>query len=265
MRARHVTAHAVRAYRLLRVVIHLLYAALVAALVYPCVGPAARGRRLQQWSAGLLQVLAVRLRVSGTPPAGGAVLVVGNHVSWLDIFAINAVHPARFVAKAEVRRWPFIGWLCARGGTLFIDRARRHHTRDINALMAKAMQSGEAFAVFPEGTTTPGDVVLPFHASLLQPALDCAALIYPVALRYSRVDGSLCSEADYAGEKSLVQSLAQLVTQQRVDLDLHFLPAMTAAGMHRRALADEAAARIAARLCLAAPSKRAGTAPRPTA
>ena len=175
MPANQNTVSAVRAYRLLRVVIHLLYAALVAACIYPFVGPATRGRRLQRWSAGLLQILAVRLCVSGMPPAGGAVLVVGNHVSWLDIFAINAIHPARFVAKAEVRRWPLIGWLCARGGTLFIDRARRHHTRDINAVMAKAMQDGEAFAVFPEGTTTHGDVVLPFHPSLLQPALDGSA------------------------------------------------------------------------------------------
>ena len=265
MPANQNTVSAVRAYRLLRVVIHLLYAALVAACIYPFVGPATRGRRLQRWSAGLLQILAVRLCVSGMPPAGGAVLVVGNHVSWLDIFAINAIHPARFVAKAEVRRWPLIGWLCTRGGTLFIDRARRHHTRDINAVMAKAMQGGEAFAVFPEGTTTHGDVVLPFHPSLLQPALDCSALIYPVALRYSRVDGSLCSEADYEGEKSLVQSLAQLVTQQRVDLDLHFLPPIACTGMHRRALADEAACRIAARLGLAAPSKRAETVRHPTA
>ncbi len=259
------TRRAVRAFRLLRLLLHVLRAVLVAALIYPFVDRASRRRRLKAWSAGLLRLLAVHLRVHGTPPDGGTVLIVGNHVSWLDIFAVNAVRPTRFVAKSEIRRWPLIGWLCVRGETLFIDRARRHHTRDINATMAAAMQAGDAFAVFPEGTTTHGDVVLPFHASLLQPALACGAQVHPVALRYSRVDGSLCTEADYEGEKSLAQSLMQLLTQRRVNLDLYFLPSIDCAGMHRRELANEAARRIAATLGLAAPSKRAGTVRGPTA
>lgn len=254
-----------RALRFVRVMLHLLRALAVAGFIYPFVDRAARRRRLRQWSARLLQLLAIRLHSSGERPAAGAVLVVGNHVSWLDIFAINALQPVRFVAKSEIRSWPLIGWLCARGDTLFIDRKRRHHTRDINAAMADAMRAGDAFAVFPEGTTTHGDVLLPFHASLLQPALACEARVYPVAIRYRRTDGTLCTEADYEGEKTLFESLLQLLTQRRVDLELIFLPAIDCAGMHRRELADAAAASIAARLGLAAPSRRAGTARGPTA
>jgi 1-acyl-sn-glycerol-3-phosphate acyltransferase len=231
---------------------------MVAAFVFPFIDRPARRRRLKRWSAQLLRILAIRLNLNGALPAGGGVLIVANHVSWLDIFAINAVQPMRFVAKSEIRRWPVIGWLCARGDTLFIDRARRHHTRDINRAMATALQAGDTFAVFPEGSTTHGDILLPFHASLLQPALTCEATLVPVALRYSRADGSLCTEADYEGDKSLVASLLQLVTQPRVHLDLHVLGAIECAGRHRRDLADEAARRIAARLGLAAPSRRAG-------
>jgi 1-acyl-sn-glycerol-3-phosphate acyltransferase len=259
------TTTSVRTWRFVCVFAHLLRAVAVAGLIYPFINRAARRRRLRQWSARLLQILAIHLHSSGERPAAGPVLIVGNHVSWLDIFAINAVQPVRFVAKSEVRGWPVIGWLCARGDTLFIDRKRRHHTRDINHAMTEAMRGGEAFAVFPEGTTTHGDVLLPFHASLLQPALACAARVYPVALRYRRSDGSLCTEADYEGEKTLFESLLQLLTQRRVDLELVFLPPIDCTGMHRRELADAAAACIATRLGLAAPSRRAGTARGPTA
>jgi 1-acyl-sn-glycerol-3-phosphate acyltransferase len=262
---RSITSPGVRSARLARFFWHFLHAIAVAAFIYPFIDQAARRRRLKRWSAQLLRVLEIRKDVHGEPPDVGVALIVANHVSWLDIFAINAVRPTRFVAKSEIRRWPVIGWLCARGDTLFIDRTRWHHTRDVNAVMAAAMQAGDTFAVFPEGFTTHGDVLLPFHASLLQPALTCDAKIYPVAIRYSRDDGSLCTEADYEGEKSLAASLLQLITQRRVHLALHFLPPIDSTGMHRRELADEAAHRIAARLGLAAPSRRAGTARDPTA
>lgn len=259
------TGIGVRVVRLVRFAAHLVHALLVAAFVFPFVDRPARRRRLQRWSAQLLRILAVRLNLSGGLPAGGGVLIVANHVSWLDIFAINAVQPMRFVAKSEIRRWPLIGWLCARGDTLFIDRARRHHTRDINHAMAAALRAGDTFAVFPEGSTTHGDILLPFHASLLQPALTCEAAIVPVAIRYSRADGSLCTEADYEGDKSLVASLLQLITQPRVQLSLQVLPAIDCAGRHRRELADETAAAIAARLGLAVPSTRAGRSRGPAA
>jgi 1-acyl-sn-glycerol-3-phosphate acyltransferase len=261
---RQTTGIGTRGSRLVQFFLHLLRAIVVAACVYPMIDRAARRRRLKHWSARLLRILSIRLEIRGNPPDDGVVLIVANHVSWLDIFAINAVRPTRFVAKSDIRRWPVIGWLCARGDTLFIDRARRHHTRDVNAAMAAAMQAGDAFAVFPEGSTTHGDVLLPFHASLLQPALTCKAKIYPVAIRYSREDGSLCTEADYEGAKSLAESLLQLITQKRVHLALHFLPPIDCAGMHRREIADTAARHIATTLGLAVPNRRAGQSSGPT-
>jgi 1-acyl-sn-glycerol-3-phosphate acyltransferase len=259
------TSVSTRVLRLTRFFLHLAEAMLVAALVYPFMARPARRRRLKHWSARLLRIFAIRLQVSGAPPASAAVLIVGNHVSWLDIFAINAVQPTRFVAKAEIRRWPLLGWLCGRGDTLFIDRRRRHHTREINQAMTAALRAGDAFAVFPEGTTTHGDVLLPFHASLLQPALASAARVQPVAIRYTRDDGSLCLEADYEGDKTLLESLLQLITQSRVHLHLQFLPPIECAGLHRREVADEAARHIATALGLAAPYRRAGSARGPTA
>jgi len=119
--------------------------------------------------------------------------------------------------------------------------------------------------VFPEGYTSAGDVVLPFHTSLLQPALECDAMLYPVAIRYTRADGSLCSEADYEGDKSMLGSLLLMLTQPAIFVRLQFLPAVTSAGKHRRELAYEASRLIAGALGVPAPRRRAGTAAGPKA
>jgi 1-acyl-sn-glycerol-3-phosphate acyltransferase len=171
----------------------------------------------------------------------------------------------RFVAKSEIRRWPVIGWLCANGGTLFLERAQRRHTLQINAQIVAGLRQGDTFAVFPEGIITAGDVVLPFHASLLQPALACDARLFPVAVRYTRTDGSLCSEADYEGAKTLLDTLCTILTQPVIHAHLQFLPPLACAGRHRRELAHEAARVIAAALNVPAPQRRTGKAYRPPA
>ncbi len=232
--------------------LHLARGVATAALVFPFLDKAQRVNRIRRWSARLLRILAIHLEISGTPPIGATapVMIVANHVSWLDIYAINTVRAARFIAKSEVRRWPVIGWLCGQAGTFFVERARKRHTAQINEQVAAALMQGDTVAVFPEGTTTAGDVVLPFHASLLQPALKCDALLYPVAIRYTRADGSLCSEADYAGDKSIAGSLRLMATQPVIRARLQFLPPLTCVGRPRHELAREAARLIAGALGL---------------
>ena len=219
-----------------------------------------RARHARRWSRQLLAILCVRVKVSGVPPRTGdtPAMVVSNHVSWLDIFAINTVHPMRFIAKSEIRHWPVAGWLCAKGDTLFIERKRRHHTAHVNAHVVAAMEQGDIFAVFPEGVTTTGDMLLPFHASLLQPALACGARLFPVAIRYTRADGSLCNEADYEGAKSLLDSLRLILTQPVIHVHLQFLPPLACNGPHRRELAQAAACVIANALNVPAPQRRTG-------
>lgn len=236
------------------------------ALVFPFLDRAGRVNYVQRWSARLLAVLAVRIEVVGMPPVAAApAMIVANHVSWLDIFAINAVRPVRFVAKSEIQRWPVLGWICEQSGTLFIERTRRRNIAPINEQVVAALKQGDTFAVFPEGVITAGDVVLPFHASLLQPALECDALLYPVAIRYTRADGSLCGEADYEGAKSMADSLLLMVTQPTINARLQFLAPLACAGKHRRELAHEAAQRIANALGVPAPRRRAGPAGNPQA
>ncbi len=254
-----------RLFRLARVALHLAHAVSTTGLVFHFLGPAGRVNYIQRWSARLLAILAVRVEVSGTPPLAGVApaMIVANHVSWLDIFAINTVRTVRFVAKSEIRRWPVFGWLCAQVGTLFIERARRHHIAQINEQVVAALRKGDVFAVFPEGMISAGNVLLPFHASLLQPALACDAMLYPVAIRYTRADGSLCSEADYEGDKSMLGSLLLMLTQPVIHARLQFLPPLASAGKHRRELAHEAARLIADALGVTAPRRSAGKAAGP--
>jgi len=244
------TSVVTRSWRLVRLALHLLQGMLTIAVWFPFYTPARRRTAVKRWSHALLDMLGVKLHVHGKPPRGNAppAMLVANHVSWLDIYAINAVLPVRFVAKSEIRKWPVIGWLSAKTGTLFIERARRRDTVRISGEIVVAMQRGDVVAVFPEGTTTDGSQVLRFHGSLLQPALQAEADVHPVALRYENSDGSLCVEAAYDGDKSLWDTLRLIVARPVIHVHVWFLQPLPAAGADRRTLAQAAHAAIADRL-----------------
>lgn len=237
-----------RGLRLLRLGMHLLSGLLTVALRFPFYSRQQQFRAVRVWSGSLLRILGVRVRVHGDIAGDRPLMIVANHVSWLDVFALNAVTPVRFVAKSEIRQWPAIGWLSARTGTLFIERGRRRDTARVGGLVAEALRSGDVVAVFPEGTTTDGSQVLRFHSSLLQPALAAEAGVQPVALRFERSDGSLCVEAAYDGDKSLWHTLLQIVAQREIHVQLNFLPLLQTGAADRRALADAAQAAIVSRL-----------------
>ena len=248
MNGRETTSVVTRGLRFARVFAHLLQGLLIVALLFPFFSRARCRLEIRKWSAALMHVLGVKVHVHDAPVRARPLMLVSNHVSWLDIFALNSAIPMRFVAKSEIRRWPFIGWLSAKTGTLFIERGRRSDTARVNRLIAEAMLEGDVVAVFPEGTTSDGAQILRFHSSLLQPALIAGAVVQPVALRFTRGDGSLCTEAAFDGDKTLWQSLLQILAQRRIGAQLHFLPLLSGDVPHRRALADAAHAAIASRL-----------------
>ena len=136
-----------------------------------------RGRITTRWARGLARVMSMRIRVTGTPPRGAFVLVA-NHLSYLDVIVLQTQVQATFVAKAEVNTWPVIGWLARTVGTLFIDRTNRKDIVRINALIEAVLQRNDGLVFFPEGTSSKGDKVYPFKASLLDLA---ARRHYPVA------------------------------------------------------------------------------------
>ncbi len=107
-------------WRLIRAALHVLHGVLIAATIFHRLDEHGRAQRVQWWSTKLLRMMGVELLVTGLQPRPGAVLIVANHISWLDIMAINAVRPVRFISKVEVRNWPVLGWLVTIAGTLYI-------------------------------------------------------------------------------------------------------------------------------------------------
>lgn len=238
--------------RMTRFALHLLRGMITVAFAFPYFSAARRRTAVKRWSQGMLRILGVQLHVHGEPPRripGQAVMLVANHVSWLDIVVINAVLSVRFVAKSEVRHWPAIGWLSAKTGTLFIERARRRDTARITGLVSDALRAGDVCAVFPEGTTTDGSRVLRFHSSLLQPALIAGADVRPVALRFKCGNGALCTEAAYDGDKTLWETFWAITGQPVIHAHAWFLDAGSGTVAHRRVLAEAAQQAIAR--CLA--------------
>ena len=183
--------------------------------IYPLTGADTHRRLRQRWSAQLLALLGVEVHATGTPIQPGCMLVA-NHISWLDIFVINALCPSAFVSKAEVRTWPVIGWLAAKNETVFLRRGSRGHAKIINAEIAALLDAGRNVAIFPEGTTTDGSHVLHFHAALLQPAIEAGHPIQPVAISYHTADGRRTRAPAYDGDLSIGQCLANIVAEQSI-------------------------------------------------
>ena len=189
------------------------------------------------------------------------VLVVANHVSWLDIFALHAVGPVRFIAKSEIARWPLIGRLVRGVGTLFIERERRHDTHRVNREVSAALAAGDIVAVFPEGTVTDGSKLLPFKGSLLQPIIDAAGHVQPVAIRYRTRAGDIVRACLRTTTSRSSRRSGAFAASRALVVDLVALAPLPAAGMHRRELARDAEAAIRAALALpargSAPDRRA--------
>lgn len=251
------TSYLIRAARIVRLVVHLGRGLAIAAWAFPRITEARRRAHIRRWSRALLHILAIRLHVvqrQGRARPRRAMLVA-NHVSWIDVFAIDAVMPARFVAKSEVARWPLAGWLATRAGTLYVQRARRHDTARINRDMNAALERGERVAVFPEGTTSDGTRLLKFHSSLLEPAVRSGVPLLPVALSYRRPDGTVCTELAYDGHWTLWDTVRRMVCVPRIECHLTVLPPLSPHG-HRRELAGRAHEAIADVLDLPAVTHR---------
>src|SRR5690625_3934782 len=123
---------------------------------------------IRWWSRQLLRLCRVQVELQGAPAAQGtAALWVANHVSWLDIFVINAVRGTHFVAKSEIRRWPLLGWLVAGSGTVFIERQRRYAIKEVSKQLRTLFQQGQVVGLFPEVQTSAGFVVSLFLSGLL--------------------------------------------------------------------------------------------------
>jgi 1-acyl-sn-glycerol-3-phosphate acyltransferase len=231
--------------RKLRLVLHILRGALITALLLPRASRARRQAIVSRWSLQLLGICGMGLVVHGNRAAhGGAALVVSNHVSWIDIFVIDAWRPTPFVAKAEIARWPVIGWLSAQAGTIFIERTRRSDARRIVTQLAATLEAGGQACVFPEGTTSDGAAILPFHTNLLQAAVSAQKPVLPLALWYEDAAGRQSFAPAFVGELTLAQTLDAMLRAAPLTAHLS-IGTPLAPGESRRALGMRAQAAVA--------------------
>jgi 1-acyl-sn-glycerol-3-phosphate acyltransferase len=235
-----------RVLRLLLLGCHVA-AGLLAALFFPLLPSRAQSTLQAWWSRGALLALGVRLVIQGDAPRPGS-LIVANHVSWLDVLAINSVSGASFVCKLEIASWPVLGWMLKRAGTVFMRRASAWSAWRAVLAIAPQLAGGASIAVFPEGTTTAGDDVLPFYPALFQAAVNAPALVQPVALLYTDREGARRYEAIYVGETSFGESLLDIAGASGLELSLCLLPAFPAARMTRRHAAQHARELITSRI-----------------
>ena len=222
-------------WRLLRVAAHVGVGLWMVALRFPRLSPEQQSVRVQVWSLALLGHLGIALQVRGPLPLAGPVLLVSNHLSWLDIPVLHAARHCRFVSKSDVQAWPLIGTLATAAGTLYIERRVRRDARRVVQQMADALRERAVLGVFPEGTTGDGRVLLPFHANLLQAALDADAPVQPVGLRYAdRATGAASAAPVYAGDTTLLGSLWQTACAPPLLAVVHYGAPEPAPGRERR-------------------------------
>jgi 1-acyl-sn-glycerol-3-phosphate acyltransferase len=176
----------------------------------------------------ILRILDVRVEVRGAVAGERPLLIVSNHISWLDIPVLGAVAQASFVAKSEIRSWPVIGFLATLQRTLFVERERRHRTGKATSEIGARLSGGDAVVLFAEGTTSDGIRVLPFRSALMGAAREASnaeggpVLVQPLAVRYTRRDGLPIGRAAmqaiaWVGDTDLVPHLAGILSGGPID------------------------------------------------
>lgn len=228
------------AWRLLRVVLHILGGVWTVYTVLPRKTALQRHARVQVWALAMLDHLAIKLVVNGRPPVHGPILLVANHISWVDIVVMHATRHCRFVSKDEIARWPVVSTLASAADTLYITRESRRDAMRVVHQMAECLKGGDVLAIFPEGTTGDGSTLLPFHANLLQAAIAADAPVQPVALQFvDAASGQISFAPCYVGDDTLWQSLWRTLCADNVQAVVRFGTPQRSQGRDRRAWAAD--------------------------
>ena len=235
--------NAIRAlWRLLCIGVFVVAVILVSVFYLHWVSPKKKFHLMQTWCTHFVRLTGIQMQVSGEV-LDSTCLVVANHSSFFDIFAITSIQPARFIAKEEIRSWPIFGFIAQSVNTLFIRRQDKRMIRSVNEQIAQALSRQEPIVLFPEGKCTDGLALAPFKPSLLEPAVLSQTPVQPIALSYE-IDGQRTSRASYYNI-SLLQCLINIVTTPKIVLKATVLPAIDTAGKTRHVVAQEASQSVA--------------------
>ncbi|MFZ6872523.1 lysophospholipid acyltransferase family protein [Undibacterium sp. Di27W] len=235
-----------------RVFLHLMSGLLTCATIFPFVSDARREALVRRWSVRLLAICTVNVvfKDKSQGVVAESAVVVSNHISWLDIFVINTLHPCHFVAKADIRNWPLLGWLCEKAGTIFLARGKVREVRRIYEGLVHQIAAGKRIAFFPEGTTAAQGNLLSFHANLFEAAIEARVPVQPFVVRYMDAQGQFHSAADFIGDMTFVESMRTILKAPPMTAEFIRLPAIPTEGAHRRDVAQSARKLIAEELMI---------------
>ena len=198
---------------LTKAMLHTLRGFWIIRMQFPRLAQDDRYARVNIWSGQMLKIVGIELVVNGTPLAEGPVLLVANHISWLDILVMHASRHCRFVSKSDIKQWPLVATMANGAGTLYLERGSRRDAHRVVSLMAERLRAGDVLAVFPEGTTGDGITLKPFHANLIQAAIEAPAPVQPVALKFlDAASGQTSFAPSYVDDETLVGSIWRTLT-----------------------------------------------------
>lgn len=216
--------------RLVLLLILIVAGLFLTGLVFPLLSLSNRERCVKTWSKVLISVLGVKVKVEGQPIQNSAVMLVSNHVSWIDIFVLNSCRTTSFVAKKEIKDWPIVGRLVAQAGTIFVDRSSRAAMRGVNQELNACFAQGMCTGLFPEGTTSDGLSVKNFFGGLLEAPLKASVPIQPVAiLLYFK--GERSAYPSFIGDETLVHNIWVLLSNFGISMTVRFLEPITESGV----------------------------------
>jgi len=197
--------------------------------------------------------LGMQVRVVGTPSTDRPTLIVSNHISWTDIIAVGSKADVTFVAKSEIEKWPFVGFMASLQRTLYVDRKRRADAHRASQEMGKRLASGGAVLLFAEGQSDLGTHVLPFRSALIgaaQHAMQEAGagevMIQPLTIAYTKLQGLPVGRTDrsliaWIKSKSVKQNIREILTGGTREVTLAFgTPRPLDAKSDRKLVAKEA-------------------------
>ncbi|WP_321919206.1 lysophospholipid acyltransferase family protein [Paraburkholderia tropica] len=235
-------------FRKARLLSHLLRGAWTVAMRFPRATPEKRHALNRAWSLRMLELCGLQLVVhNDAARLDAGALVVSNHISWIDIYVINAWRPTPFVSKAEVRSWPLIGWFAQNLDTVFIEREKRSEARRIMQELAERLQRGELMCVFPEGTTTDGLGLKPFHSNMFQAPVTACTPVQPICIMYEDAQGRQSLAPAYIDDLSLKDSLDAMLKSGPLTAHVYVGDALEP-GDDRRKLAARAQEAVAVAL-----------------
>ncbi|MDP2901953.1 MAG: lysophospholipid acyltransferase family protein [Methylovulum sp.] len=237
-------------YKLFLITVLFIIGFIIALVIFPAinvflVASKARTKRdliKKQWLRWFGLIVNLQIIKAGELPEQPAI-IVSNHISWLDIIVIGQYIPAYFVAKSDILSWPVIGFLARQAGTIFIRRGDKKHIMATAEKMIWLLKQNSNIIAFPEGTTTKGDEVLSFHASLFQPALLTKSVIQPIAIQYQ---GIAKGHAPFVGDDAFIPHLIKMLSVDKIEVHLSFLPVVNTSGKNRHSVSHETRAMILA-------------------